>query len=145
MKSQHLAILVAASGLLASTVPLMAHHSFAAEYDSNQPITLKGVVKELRWANPHAYIFIEVKNEAGKTDTWALEMLSPNALARQGWNRESLKVGEVVTVDAYKARDPKPLKDGSLHGNSRSVTLANGSKVFVGSSGDVDSSTATGK
>ncbi len=139
MKSKYLAV------LFACTMPLTAHHSFAAEYDSTQTVTLKGVVKELRWANPHAYIYVDVKNEAGKTDTWALETLSPNALARQGWNRDSLKPGDVVTVDAYRAKDPRPMKDGSIHGNSRSVTLANGQKVFVGSSGDPDSSTATGK
>jgi hypothetical protein len=147
MRPQYLAVLVAATGLLASTVPLLAHHSFAAEYDSNQPVTLKGVVKELRWANPHAYVYVDVKNESGKTDTWALETLSPNALARQGWNRDSLKQGESVTVEVYKARDPRPLKDGSLHGNGRSFTLANGKRVFVGNSedGGPQSSTATGK
>jgi hypothetical protein len=147
MKSRHLTLLVAASGLLASTVPLFGHHSFAAEYDSNQPITLKGVVKELRWVNPHAYVYVDVKNESGTVDTWALESLSPNALARQGWNRDSLKQGEAVTVEAYKAKDPRPLKDGSLHGNGRSFTLANGKKVFVGAAedGGPQSSTATGK
>jgi hypothetical protein len=147
MKSNHLALLVTAAGLLASTIPLLAHHSFAAEYDSNQPITLKGVVKELRWVNPHAYVYVDVKNENGKTETWALETLSPNALARQGWNRDSLKQGEAVTVDAYKAKDPRPLKDGATHGNGRSFTLANGKRVFVGAAedGGPQSSTATGK
>jgi hypothetical protein len=145
MKSRYLAMTVAAVGLLAATVPVFAHHSFAAEYDSTQPVTLKGVIKGLRWENPHAYIYVDVKNEAGKTDTWALETLSPNALARNGWNRDSLKAGDVVTVEAYRAKDPRPLKDGSIHGNSRSVTLANGTRVFVGSSGDPESSTATGK
>jgi hypothetical protein len=147
MKSTYIAALVAASVLLASTVPLLAHHSFAAEYDANQPITLKGVVKELKWTNPHAYVYVDVRNENGKTDTWALETLSPNALARQGWNRDSLKAGESVTVEAYRAKDPRPLKDGSIHGNGRSFTLANGKRVFVGAAedGGPQSSTATGK
>lgn len=124
-----------------------AHHSFSAEYDANQPVMLKGVVKQLRWENPHAYVYVEVKNAAGKTDVWALETLSPNALARQGWNRDSLKQGDEVTVEAYKAKDPRPLKDGSLHGNGRSFMLANGKRVFVGNSedGGPQSSTATGK
>lgn len=148
MKSKMLVLTVATAGLLASTVPLFAHHSFAAEYDSNQQVTLKGVVKELKWTNPHAYVYVDVKNDAGKTDTWALETLSPNALARQGWNRDSLKTGDAVTVEVYRAKDPRPLKDGSIHGNGRSFTLANGKKVFVGSSADdggPQSSTATGK
>jgi hypothetical protein len=147
MKSNHLALLAVASGLLASSIPLLAHHSFAAEYDSNQPVTLKGVVKELKWSNPHAYVYVDVPNASGKVDTWALETLSPNALARQGWNRDSLKQGDAVTVEAYKAKDPRPLKDGSLHGNGRSFTLANGKRVFVGAAedGGPQSSTATGK
>jgi hypothetical protein len=147
MKSNHLALIVAASALVAFTVPMLAHHSFAAEYDANQPITLKGVVKELKWTNPHAYVYVDVQNAAGKTETWALETLSPNALARQGWNRDSLKPGEAVTVEAYKAKDPRPLKDGSTHGNGRSFTLANGKRVFVGAAedGGPQSSTATGK
>ena len=147
MKFKHVPVMAAACGLLLSTVPMVAHHSFAAEYDANQPITLKGVVKELRWVNPHAYVYVDVTNESGKTDTWALESLSPNALARQGWNRDSLKPGEAVTVEAYKAKDPRPLKDGSIHGNGRSFTLANGKRVLVGTAedGGPQSSTATGK
>ena len=134
-------------GICAACIPAWAHHSFAAEYDANQPVTLKGVVKELRWANPHAYVFVEVKNAAGKVDVWALETLSPNALARNGWNRDSLKQGDEVTVEAYKAKDPRPLQDGSLHGNGRSFTLANGKRVFAGNAedGGPQSSTATGK
>ena len=147
MKSRYLAVMVAASGLLAATLPLTAHHSFAAEYDSNQPITLKGTVKELKWTNPHAYVYVNVKDESGKTVTWALETLSPNALQRSGWTRDSLKPGEAVTVEAYKAKDPRPLKDGSLHGNGRSFTLASGKRVLSGvpDDGGPQSATAKGK
>ena len=147
MKSNYLAVMVAASGLLAASLPLAAHHSFAAEYDSNQPITLKGNVKELKWQNPHAYVYVDVKDASGKTVTWALETLSPNALARQGWTRDSLKKGDAVTVEAYKAKDPSPLKDGSLHGNGRSFMLADGKKVFNGTpdDGGPQSSTAKGR
>jgi len=144
--TKHLAVIAAC--LLAAVVPTLAHHSFSAEYDSNQPVTLKGVVKELKWTNPHAYVYVDVKNDNGKTDTWALETLSPNALARQGWNRDSLKSGDAVTVEVYRAKDPRPLKDGSIHGNGRSFTLASGKRVFVGTSADdggPQSSTATGK
>lgn len=113
-----------------------AHHSFAAEYDSNKQVTVKGVVQKVSWVNPHAYVYIDVKDESGKVTTWAFESLSPNALARQGWTRNSLKIGETVTVDAYLAKDGKPLADGSIHANSKMITTADGKKVFVGSSAD---------
>jgi hypothetical protein len=123
-------------GVLLSALPLAAHHSFAAEYDSTKTVTVKGVINRLAWVNPHAYIFVDVKDESGKVETWAFESLSPNALAIRGWTRNSLKPGDQVTVDAYMAKDGKRLADGSIHGNSRSVTLADGRKVFVGSSAD---------
>jgi hypothetical protein len=123
-------------GLLVSASSAMAHHSFAAEYDSNKQVTVKGVVQKVAWVNPHAYVFIDVKDENGKVTTWAFESLSPNALARQGWTRNSLKAGEAVTVDGYLAKDGKPLADGSIHANSRLITTADGRKVFVGSSAD---------
>jgi hypothetical protein len=123
-------------GLLVSTSLAMAHHSFAAEYDSSKQVTVKGVVQKVAWVNPHAYVFIDVKDENGKVTTWAFESLSPNALARQGWTRNSLKAGEAVTVDGYLAKDGKPLADGSIHANSRLITTADGRKVFVGSSAD---------
>src|SRR5215831_10150084 len=113
-----------------------AHHSFAAEYDSNKQVTVKGTVQKVSWVNPHAYVFIDVKDESGKVTSWAFESLSPNALARQGWTRNSLKVGEAVTVEGYMAKDGKPLADGSIHANSRLITTADGRKVFVGSSAD---------
>ena len=122
--------------LLLAAVPVVAHHSFAAEYDNNKQITVKGVVQKVEWVNPHAYVFIDVKDESGKVTTWAFESLSPNALARQGWSRNSLKVGETVTVNGYLAKDGKPLPDGSMHANSRMITTADGRKVFVGSSAD---------
>ena len=123
-------------GLLVSASLAMAHHSFAAEYDSTKQVTVKGVVQKVAWVNPHAYVFIDVKDENGKVTTWAFESLSPNALARQGWTRNSLKAGEAVTVDGYLAKDGKPLADGSIHANSRLITTADGRKVFVGSSAD---------
>jgi len=123
-------------GLLLAAVPCLAHHSFAAEYDSTKPITVKGVVSKVAWVNPHAYVWVDVKDENGKVTTWAFESLSPNALAQQGWTRNSLKAGDQVTVDGFLAKDGKPLADGSRHANSRKITLADGHAVFVGTSAD---------
>ena len=130
------ALIKAAAFLGVAAAPVFAHHSFQAEYDSTKQITVKGTIKKLEWVNPHAYFWVDVKDENGKVTTYAFESLSPNALARQGWNRNSLKQGEEVTVEGYPAKDGKPLADGSLHANSRSVTRADGRKVFVGTSAD---------
>ena len=130
------AVLAACASLFAAVSPVFAHHSFAAEFDSSKPITIKGTIQKLSWVNPHAYFWVDVKDANGKVTTYAFETLSPNALARQGWNRNSLQKGEEVTVDGYLAKDSKPLDDGSIHANSKLVTRANGQKVFVGSSAD---------
>ena len=128
-------VLAAGLTLLAGSVPLFAHHSLAAEYDSNKPITVKGVVSKVAWVNPHAYVWVDVKDENGKVTAWAFETLSPNALAQQGWTRNSLKAGDQVTVEGFLAKDAKPLDDGSMHANSRKITLADGRTVFAGASG----------
>src|SRR5215472_13090127 len=128
--------MAAAFCVLLTASSAFAHHSFAAEYDSNKQITVKGTVQKVSWVNPHAYVFIDVKDESGKVTTWAFESLSPNALARQGWTRNSLKIGEAVTVEGYMAKDGKPLADGSIHANSKLITTSDGRKVFVGSSAD---------
>ena len=124
-----LGILVAAVGLLTSGVPVLAHHSFAAEYDANQPLTLKGTVTKVEWMNPHARFYINVKDEKGTVTNWNLELASPNALVRNGWTRQSLNIGDEVTVQGSAARD------GSKMANARVVTLAGGRQVFAGSSG----------
>jgi Family of unknown function (DUF6152) len=129
-------LIVGLSLVAPSTLPLEAHHSFAAEYDSNKPISIKGVVRKLAWVNPHAYIYVDVRDDSGKVVTWAFETLSPNALARQGWNSSSLKFGDIVSIEGYLARDPTPLPDGSLHGNARIVTRADGRRVFSGNADD---------
>ena len=111
------------------TTAATAHHSFAAQYDANKPLTLKGAVTKIEWMNPHSRFYVDVKDEAGKTVNWNVELASPNVLLRQGWTRDSLKPGDVVTVEAAHA------KDGSNMANAQRVTLADGRRVFAGSSG----------
>ena len=129
-------MVTACAAVLTAALPAAAHHSFAAEYDSTKTITVKGTIQKLEWVNPHAYFWVDVKDAGGKVTTYAFESLSPNALARQGWNRNSLTKGEEVTVEGYLAKDGKPLTDGSIHANSKGVTRADGRKVFQGSSAD---------
>jgi hypothetical protein len=125
-----LSVLVAGLALLVPAVPIFAHHSFEAEYDSKKPLTVSGVVTKLEWTNPHARFYVDVKDESGKVVNWNFELGSPNVLRRQGWTRESLKVGDQVTVEGYMA------KDASSLANARRVTLADGRKVFAGSAAE---------
>lgn len=130
MQARLTCVLAATAGLLLAGSPAWAHHSFAAEFDSTKPVTLTGKVTKVEWMNPHAHFLVEVKDENGKPCIWDFELGSPNALMRQGWDRNSLKPGDVVTVDAYRA------KDGTNLANARLVTLSDGRKVFAGSSQD---------
>ena len=130
MKADLVQVLAVAAGMMLSGVPALAHHSFAAEFDSTKPVTLSGTVTKVEWTNPHAHFYIDVKDESGKVTSWDFELGSPNALMRSGWVRGSLKAGDQVTVNAYRA------KDGSNLANARLVTLGDGRKVFAGSSQD---------
>ena len=127
MHRKSLVIAVAALGALAAGAAL-AHHSFAAEFDANAPIELTGTVTKVDWANPHTYFYIDVTSAKGDVQNWALEMGSPNGLMRRGWTRDSMKIGDVVVVSGWRA------KDGATKGNARSVTLSTGKKLFAGSS-----------
>jgi hypothetical protein len=126
-------LLIAGAGLLMSALPVFAHHSFAAEYDATKPVELKGVVTKVEWTNPHARFYVDVKDAKGTVTNWNLELASPNVLTRNGWTRHSLKEGDLITVQGSKA------KDGANLANARTVTLADGKKVFAGSQTDADS------
>ena len=119
---------VLALGAILGTAPVLAHHSFAAEFDSDAPIDLTGTVTKVEWANPHTYFYIDVTKADGKIENWAMELGSPNGLMRRGWTRNSLKIGDTVSVTGWRA------KDGSLKGNAKSVVLSTGQKLFAGSS-----------
>jgi hypothetical protein len=116
-------------GLVMASGAVRAHHAFAAEFDVNQPIVLRGIVSKAEWANPHSWVYLDVKNDSGKTTTWAIECGAPNALLRRGWNKNSLPIGSEIVVDGYKA------KNGWSTANAKNITFPNGKKLFMGSSG----------
>ena len=124
------AILSLAAVCLATAIPALAHHAFGGEFDPNRPVLLKGKVVKVEWVNPHAWIHVEVTKPDGTKEEWMVEGGSPNSLLRRGMTRDSLPVGTEVVVDGYQARDHTLLR-----ANGRNVTLADGRKLFLGSSG----------
>jgi hypothetical protein len=116
MRVKRLVLLATASFSMAA-LPVVAHHSFKAQYDETQPITLKGTITKITWNNPHVLMFLDVKDDAGKVANWQLELASPNGLLSQGWKVDSLKPGDRVSANGFRARD------GSNMANIRKVTL----------------------
>ena len=129
MKTTIHALLIAVTAALLASAPASAHHSFAAEFDAQKPVTLKGTVVKWELINPHGWITLAVPGADGKTTEWMIETSNPNGLMRLGWSKRSLKLGDAITVEAYRA------KDGSNTANAATVALADGRKVFAGSSG----------
>jgi hypothetical protein len=116
-------------GLLLSAAPVIAHHAFATEFDASKPVTKRGIVTKLEWTNPHVWFYINVKDERGQIANWGFEMGGPGALGNQGWNRNTLKIGDEVIVEGSMARA------GNNRGNARSVTMVkSGQKMNAASS-----------
>ncbi len=115
--------------LVGAAVPVVAHHAFAAEFDANSPVEFSGTVTKVEWINPHVWIHLDVKKDDGTVENWAFEAGTPNVLFRRGFTRNSLLPGTDVLVDGYQA------KDGTNRANGRDITLADGTKLFLGSSG----------
>jgi len=128
MRTTFIAVFISA-GVIATAVPVVAHHAFAAEFDANKRLQLEGTVTKMEWINPHAWMHIDVKKPDGTSEEWMIEGGTPNTLLRRGITRDSLKPGTIVKVDGYQA------KDGSKRANGRDLTLQNGQKLFMGSSG----------
>jgi len=130
MRSRAWTLLAFGVGLLVAAVPVAAHHSFAAEFDANQPITIRGKVTKISWTNPHVWIYVNVADEkTGKVENWGFEMGAPQQVRARGWDRESLKTGDELIVEGSRARD------GSTRMNARNVTwAATGKKLGAASS-----------
>ena len=125
-------IILLAALLLSAAAPVRAHHAFAAEFDANKQVTLKGTIAKMDWINPHAWIHIDVKNPDGTVTNWMVECGSPNIMLRRGFTKRSLEVGSDIVVQGYQA------KNGTTRANGSSVTFADGKKLFVGGSNPDD-------
>lgn len=130
MRGKILVLILGFSALF--TAPLWAHHSFAAEFDIKQPVTLHGTVTEMEWVNPHAWIHVDVKDADGKVEHWMVEGGSPNILLRRGFTKQSLQPGTEIIVEGYRA------KNGETRANGANITFKDGRRLFLGSSSGVD-------
>ena len=128
-------LLAAFAVVAAAASPLAAHHSFAAQYDSNRPISMKGTVTQVDWTNPHARFYIEVKNARGDVEHWNFELASPNVLVRNGWKRTTLNIGDEITVSGYLARSGP--ESGPKMAIASDVTAPDGRKLFASATSDL--------
>ena len=137
--NKRLVFISAVAGLLLATLPVAAHHAFAAEFDSNKPVKLQGTVAKVEMVNPHSWIYIDVKNPDGTTSQWMVEGGSPNALVRRGFTKDTLPKGTEVIFEGFQA------KDGAFRANGRDITLPGGKKLLLGSSGNEGATEEKGK
>lgn len=124
-----LVVLSTVAGLIAAAVPVAAHHAFSAEFDADKPVRLEGTVTKMEWINPHAWIHMDVKDEAGNVESWMVEAGAPNALIRRGWTKDSVPAGIEIVVEGFQS------KDGAKRANGRYILLPDGKQLFAGSSG----------
>ncbi len=116
-------------GVLVTGAAVQAHHAFAAEFDADKPVRLRGTITKMEWINPHSWIHMDVENDAGSVDSWMIEAGPPGALVRRGWSKQSVTPGIEILVEGYQAID------GGFRANGRDVTLPDGRRLFAGSSG----------
>ena len=122
-------LMVGIAAAFVCAMPLAAHHAFAAEFDVNQPVKVKGTITKVEWVNPHAWLYVDVKGDDGKVVNWRFELGAPNAMIRLGWRKDSIPAGLEVAITGFRA------KNGENVGNGRSIILPDGKELFAGGSG----------
>jgi len=127
--SLNLTVLGVGLGLWLAVTPVSAHHAFTAEFDANQPVTMRGLVTKIEWINPHSWLYVDVKGPDGQVVNWRFELGAPNALFRRGWRKDSIPLGIEVEVTGFRGKSGRPIANG------RTIKFADGRELFAGSSG----------